>query len=55
MSDTFEPGWPPIIAAYICKRCDVEGHDPEMSPGRVYCWNCEDEAVITARIVTTGV
>jgi hypothetical protein len=39
------------MAAYICKTCDIEGQDAEASPGRVFCWNCEDEALITARIV----
>lgn len=45
-------GTPRILAAYICKTCEIEGQDLEESPGRVFCWNCEDEAMITARIVT---
>jgi hypothetical protein len=43
-----------VLAAYICKRCEIEGHDLEAFPGRVSCWNCEDEAIITARIVIEG-
>jgi len=43
-----------VMAAYICKRCEIEGQDLEVSPGRVFCWNCEDEAMITARIVIEG-
>lgn len=43
-----------IMASYICKPCDIEGQDQEIAPWRVFCWNCEDEAMITARIVTEG-
>ena len=50
----FEPHTTRVLAAYICKRCEIEGQDQEESPGRVFCWNCEDEAMITARIVTAG-
>lgn len=50
----FEPRRSRILAAYICKRCEIEGQDLEVSPGRVFCWNCEDEAVITARIALQG-
>jgi len=46
-----EPHMPRVLAAYICKSCDIEGQDLELSPGRVSCWNCHDEAMITARIV----
>jgi hypothetical protein len=42
------------MAAYICKRCDIEGQDLEVAPGRVLCWNCEGQAVITARIVVNA-
>jgi hypothetical protein len=42
------------MAAYICTRCDIEGQDFEVTPGRVLCWNCEGEAVITARIVVSA-
>jgi hypothetical protein len=41
---------PRILAAYTCKRCEIEGQDLEVSPERALCWNCEDEAKITARI-----
>ena len=50
----FEPRRSRILATYICKRCAIEGQDLEVSPGRVFCWNCEDEAMITARIVMEG-
>jgi hypothetical protein len=43
-----------VMAAYICKACEIEGQDFEASPGRVVCWNCHDEAMVTARIVTEG-
>lgn len=43
-----------VMAAYICKLCDIEGQDLEVSPGQVFCWNCAGEAMITARIVTAG-
>jgi len=43
-----------VMAAYVCKRCEIEGQDLEMSPGQVFCWNCEGEAMITARIVMEG-
>jgi hypothetical protein len=42
------------MAAYICKRCEIEGQDFEVSPGQVFCWNCEEKAMITARIVIKG-
>lgn len=42
------------MAAYICKGCDIEGQDLEVAPGRVLCWNCEGQAVITARIVVNA-
>jgi hypothetical protein len=42
------------MASYICKRCDIEGQDLEVAPGRVLCWNCEGQAVITARIVVNA-
>jgi hypothetical protein len=42
------------MASYICKRCDIEGQDLEVTPGRVLCWNCEGQAVITARIVVNA-
>jgi hypothetical protein len=45
---------PRILAAYTCKRCEIEGQDLEVSPERVLCWNCADEAVITARIAMKG-
>jgi hypothetical protein len=41
---------PRILAAYICKRCEIEGQDFEVSPKRALCWNCQGEAMITARI-----
>ena len=41
---------PRILAAYICKRCEIEGQDLEVSPKRALCWNCQGEAMITARI-----
>jgi hypothetical protein len=40
----------PVFAAYVCKTCDVSGSDPEVSPGLVYCWNCGEPAVTTARL-----
>ena len=40
-----------VLAAYVCRICEIEGQEPEVSPGCVFCWNCENEAVITARIV----
>lgn len=43
-----------VMAAYVCKRCEIEGQDLEVSPGQVFCWNCDDEAMITARIVMEG-
>ena len=45
---------PRILAAYICKRCEIEGKDLEVSSERVFCWNCEGKAVITARIAMEG-
>jgi hypothetical protein len=45
---------PRILAAYTCKRCEIEGQDLEMSPEQVLCWNCADEAMITARIALKG-
>lgn len=45
---------PRIMAAYVCKSCEIEGQDLEVSPGQVFCWNCEGEAMITARIVAKG-
>jgi hypothetical protein len=42
------------MAAYICKRCEIEGQDLEVSPGQVFCWNCGAKAMITARIVIKG-
>ena len=42
---------PLVMAAYICHRCEIEGQDLEVAPGHVLCWNCEGQAVITARIV----
>ena len=47
----FQGSGPLVMAAYICKTCDIEGQDLEVTPGRVLCWNCEGQAVITARIV----
>jgi len=47
----FEPRGLRVLAIYSCKRCDIEGRDPEVSPWRVFCWNCGDEPLITARIV----
>jgi hypothetical protein len=41
---------PAILAAYMCNTCDIQGRDPEVSPGVVFCWNCGDPAEITARI-----
>lgn len=49
-----EPRASRVMAAYICKLCDIEGQDLEVSPGQVFCWNCAGEAMITARIVTEG-
>lgn len=49
-----EPRTARVMAAYICKLCDIEGQDLEVSPGQVFCWNCAGEAMITARIVTAG-
>ena len=49
-----EPRTSRVMAAYICKLCDIEGQDLEVSPGQVFCWNCAGEAMITARIVTEG-
>jgi len=45
---------PLVMAAYICHRCEIEGQDLEVTPGHVLCWNCEDQAVITARIVVNA-
>jgi hypothetical protein len=42
------------MAAYICKRCEIEGQDLEVYPGQVFCWNCEEKAMVTARIVIKG-
>jgi hypothetical protein len=42
------------MAVYICKSCEIEGQDLEASPGQVVCWNCQDEAMVTARIVIEG-
>jgi len=42
------------MAAYICKKCEIEGQDLEVSPWQVLCWNCENEAMVTARIVIDG-
>jgi len=42
------------MAAYICKRCEIEGQDLEVSPWQAFCWNCQNEALITARIVIEG-
>ena len=39
-----------VLAAYLCRPCDILGTDPEVSPGVVYCWNCAAPAYITARI-----
>lgn len=39
-----------IVAAYVCKTCDVEGRDPEITPGWVACWNCGERAQVTARV-----
>jgi hypothetical protein len=39
-----------ILAAYICRPCDIQGRDTEMSPGEVLCWNCGAPALITARV-----
>jgi hypothetical protein len=50
----FQSRTPRVLASYICKACEIEGQDLEASPGRVFCWNCEDEAMITARIVEAG-
>ncbi len=47
-----EPHMSAVMAAYVCKRCEIEGQDLEVSPGQVFCWNCAGEAMITARIVT---
>jgi len=49
-----EPGTFRVLAAYVCKKCEIEGRDPEVSPGQVFCWNCEGEAIITSRIVVDG-
>jgi DNA-directed RNA polymerase subunit RPC12/RpoP len=49
-----EPGAAGVMAAYICKRCEIEGQDVEVSPGQVFCWNCGEKAMITARIVIKG-
>ncbi|HET9897832.1 MAG TPA: hypothetical protein VFQ44_23120 [Streptosporangiaceae bacterium] len=40
----------PVFAAYTCGTCDIEGRDPEVSPGVVLCWNCGGPAYITARV-----
>jgi len=50
-----EPHMSAVMAAYVCKRCEIEGQDLEVSPGQVFCWNCAGEAMITARIVTGSV
>jgi hypothetical protein len=50
----FESRTPHVVAAYICKACEIEGKDPEASPGQVFCWNCQAEATITARILMEG-
>jgi hypothetical protein len=50
----FQQSGPLVMAAYICKRCDIEGQDLEVAPGRVLCWNCAGQAVITARIVVNA-
>lgn len=39
-----------ILAAYICRPCEIEGRDAEVSPGEVLCWNCGVPALITARV-----
>ncbi len=39
-----------VVACYTCKRCETEGQDLEVSPWLVFCWNCGEQAVITARI-----
>jgi hypothetical protein len=39
-----------ILAAYTCRACDIQGRDPEVSPGLVLCWNCGRPALITARV-----
>jgi hypothetical protein len=39
-----------VLAAYLCRPCDILGTDPEVSPGVVHCWNCGAPAYITARI-----
>ena len=35
-----------VVAYYFCRRCDVEGEDPDIEP---QCWNCGGSVTVTAR------
>jgi uracil phosphoribosyltransferase len=44
----------PVMAYWVCRECEVGGSDIETPHGPVRCWQCEDEVIVTARIVQTG-
>ena len=44
----------PVMAHWVCGKCDAGGSDIETPDGPVRCWLCTGEVLVTARIVQTG-